>query len=152
LAYSAGAGYVTARKKDKDNFIFGRLGTQADKLGIATSTLTELMNAMPRAETQFKQACEGIVKQINTERITNKDLFWEYLSNADRGIDYDVRKDVYDMASTISLDEFEAFFNQHIKGKNNTYMVLGRKSDLDKNALLQLGKVNELALEDIFGY
>lgn len=152
LAYSAGAGYVTARKKDKDNFIFGRLGTQADKLGIATSTLTELMNAMPRAETQFKQACEGIVKQINTERITNKDLFWEYLSNADRGIDYDVRKDVYDMASTISLDEFEAFFNQHIKGKNYTYMVLGRKSDLDKNALSQLGKVNELALEDIFGY
>ncbi|WP_439184668.1 M16 family metallopeptidase [Carboxylicivirga taeanensis] len=152
LAYSAGAGYVTARKKDKENFIYGRLGTQADKLGIATSTLTELMNEMPRAERQFNQACEGIVKQINTERITNKDLFWEYLTNADRGIDYDIREDVYDKARTISLDEFETFFNEHIKGKNYTYMVLGRKSDLDKKALSQLGKVNELALEDIFGY
>ncbi|MBR8537343.1 insulinase family protein [Carboxylicivirga sediminis] len=152
LAYSAGAGYVTARKADKDNFIYGRLGTQADKLSIATSTLTELMNEMPRAEMQFKQACEGIVKQINTERITNKDMFWEYLSNNDRGIDYDVRKDVYEKAKVISLDDFESFFNEHIKGKNYTYMVLGRKSDLDKKALSQLGKVNELALEDIFGY
>jgi len=152
LAYSAGAGYVTASKKNKDNFIYGNLGTQADKLSIATSTLTELMNEMPRAETQFKQACEGIVKQLNTERITNKELFWEYLSNADRGIDYDLRKDIYTKASEISLDEFESFFNDHIKGKNYTYMVLGRKSDLDKKALAKLGKINELALEDIFGY
>ena len=152
LAYSAGAGYVTASKKNKDNFIYGNLGTQADKLSIATSTLTELMNEMPRAETQFKQACEGIVKQLNTERITNKELFWEYLSNADRGIEYDLRKDIYTKASEISLDEFENFFNDHIKGKNYTYMVLGRKSDLDKKALAKLGKINELALEDIFGY
>ncbi len=152
LAYSAGAGYIDARKQGKDNFIYGRLGTQADKLSIATSTLTELMNEMPRAEMQFKQACEGIVKQINTERITNKDLFWEYLSNADRGIDYDIRKDIYNKANTITLDEFETFFNEHIKGKNYTYMVLGRKSDLDKKALSQLGKVNELSMEEIFGY
>ncbi|WP_430809409.1 MULTISPECIES: M16 family metallopeptidase [unclassified Carboxylicivirga] len=152
LAYSAGAGYINASKHNKDNFIYGRLGTQADKLGIATATLKELMNEMPRAETQFKQACEGIVKQLNTERITNKDLFWEYLSNADRGIDYDVREDIYKKAENISLDEFETFFNEHIKGKNYTYMVLGRKSDLDKKALASLGKVHELALEDIFGY
>ena len=152
LAYSAGAGYVNASKKEKDNFIYGNLGTQADKLSIATATLTQLMNEMPRAETQFKQACEGIVKQINTERITNKDMFWEYLSNADRGIDYDVRKNVYEKAGNISLDEFEKFFNEHIKGKHYTYMVLGRKSDLDKKALSKLGKVHELALEDIFGY
>jgi len=152
LAYSAGAGYVNARYADKNNFIYGNLGTQADKLSIATSTLTELMNDMPKAETQFKQACEGIVKQINTQRITNKDLFWEYLDNKDRGIDYDVRKDIYAKANAITLDEFEAFFNKHIKGKKYTYMILGRKADLDKNALTQLGKVNELALEDIFGY
>ncbi|TRX66141.1 pitrilysin family protein [Carboxylicivirga sp. M1479] len=152
LAYSAGAGYVTASKKNKDNFIYGNLGTQADKLSIATSTLTELMNEMPRAEMQFSQACEGIVKQINTERITNKDLFWEYMSNNDRGIDYDIRKDVYNKAQSITLDDFESFFNEHIKGKNFTYMVLGRKGDLDKKALSKLGKVNELALEDIFGY
>lgn len=152
LAYSAGAGYVNARYADKNNFLYGNLGTQADKLSIATSTLTELMNEMPRAETQFNQACEGIVKQINTERITNKDLFWEYLSNKDRGIDYDIRKDIYAKANAISLDEFEQFFNEHIKGKKYTYMVLGRKSDLDQKALTQLGKVHELALEDIFGY
>ncbi|MCT4587699.1 MAG: insulinase family protein [Carboxylicivirga sp.] len=152
LAYSAGAGYINASQKDKDNFIYGRLGTQADKLSIATSTLTELMNEMPRAEMQFQQACDGIVKQINTERITNKELFWEYMSNADRGLDYDLRQDVYTKAQSITLDEFETFFNDHIKGKNYTYMVLGRKSDLDKKALAKLGKVHELALEDIFGY
>lgn len=152
LAYSAGAGYVNARYAGKDNFIYGNLGTQADKLSIATETLTELMNEMPRAETQFNQACEGIVKQLNTERITNKQMFWSYMNNKDRGFDYDIRKDVYEKANSITLDEFEQFFNEHIKGKNYTYMVLGRKADLDKNALNKLGKVHEVALEDIFGY
>ncbi len=152
LAYSAGAGYMSARKKDENNILYGQLGTQADKLGIATSTLMDLMNAMPRAETQFNQACEGIVKQLNTERITNKELFWEYMRNNDRGIAYDIRKDVYQKAKSITLDEFEKFFNEHISGKQYTYMVLGRKADLDKKALAKLGKVSELALEDVFGY
>ena len=152
MAYSAYAGYRPARYQGESNYLMGSLGTQADKLGIATSTLMELMNEMPRAETQFQQACDGIVKQMNTDRITNKRIFWEYLRNQDRGIDYDVRKDVYEKAKTITLDEFEKFFNEHISGKQYTYMVLGRKSDLDKKALSKLGKVHELALEDVFGY
>ena len=152
LAYSAYAGYRPARYQGESNYLMGSLGTQADKLGIATSTLMDLMNEMPRAETQFQQACEGIVKQMNTDRITNKRIFWEYLRNQDRGIDYDVRKEVYEKAKTITLDEFEKFFNEHISGKQYTYMVLGRKADLDKKALSQLGKVHELALEDVFGY
>ncbi|TAJ12876.1 insulinase family protein [Marinilabiliaceae bacterium JC017] len=152
LAYTAYSSYITADKKAENNILYAFIGTQADKLGIATSTLMDLMNEMPHAEAQYQQSCDGIVKQINTQRITNKDLFWEYLRNADRGIDYDIRKDIYEKAQHLDIKEFNKFFEEHISNKNYTFMVLGRKSDLNKKALNKLGKVHELGLNDVFGY
>ena len=107
---------------------------------------------MPRAERQYQQACEAIVKKINTERITRENIFWTWQQNMDRGLDYDIRKDEYEAAKTMTLEEFEQFFDAKIKGQNFTYLVLGKKDQLDKKALKSLGKIEELSLEEIFGY
>jgi zinc protease len=93
LAYSAYSGYSVANKPGRLNTIIGFLGTQSDKLPIATETLIELMNKMPKATNQYDMARESIVKKINTERITKDRIFWTWLRNMDRGIDYDIRKD-----------------------------------------------------------
>lgn len=152
LAYSAYSSYRLAGKAGRQNTLMGYVGTQSDKLPIATETLLDLLNNMPKAERQYEQACEAIVKKINTERITKENIFWTWQSNMDRGLDYDIRKDEYAAAKTMTLDEFEKFFDSKIKGQNFTYLVLGKKDKLDKKALKSLGKVEELSLEEIFGY
>ncbi|MFA9392657.1 MAG: M16 family metallopeptidase [Prolixibacteraceae bacterium] len=152
LAYSAYAGYRLANKEGRQNTLLGYLGTQSDKLPIATETLINLLNKMPRAEQQYNGACEAIVKKINTERITKENIFWTWQKNMDRGLDYDIRKDEYEAAKTMKIDEFEQFFNSKIKGQNFTYLILGKKDMLDKKALNSLGTVEDLSLEEIFGY
>ena len=152
LAYSAFAAYAVARKPDKYNFIYAFVGTQADKLSDATEAMLALMNDMPKAEKQFELAKQSTIKKINTERIIKSNIFWTYMSNMDRGVDYDTRKDVYNLAQTMTLDEMEAFFNDHIKGKKYTYLVMGNKNDLDFNVLKEIGLVQELTLEEIFNY
>jgi predicted Zn-dependent peptidase len=152
LAYSAFSSYRIAEKPGRLNTLIGYVGTQADKLPIATATLVDLLSEMPRAEDQYNLARESIVKKINTERITKEQIFWTWQTNMDRGIDYDIRKDVYEAAKAMTIGEFETFFNENIKGQDFTYMVLGKKDNLDKKALKKLGNVEELSLEELFGY
>jgi predicted Zn-dependent peptidase len=152
LAYSAYSGYNMAEKPGRLNSLIGYLGTQSDKLPIATETLIELMNEMPMAKDQYDMARESIVKKINSERITKDRIFWTWLSNQDKGIGYDIRKDEYEAAKTMDIDQFASFFDQHIKGQKFTYLILGKKDKLDKNALKSLGEVEELSLDELFGY
>lgn len=152
LAYSAFAGYRVADKPNRRNTLIGYLGTQSDKIPIATETLIDLLNNMPKAEQQYDNAREAIVKKINTERITKENIFWTWQYNKDRGIDYDIRKDEYEAAKTLTMDEFEQFFNTEIKGQNFNYLVFGKKDKLDRLSLEKLGAVEELSLKELFGY
>jgi predicted Zn-dependent peptidase len=152
LAYSAFSGYEIADKPDRLNTLIGYLGTQSDKLPLATDALMQLMNKMPKAKNQYDMSRESIIKKINSERITKEQIFWTWQRNMDRGINYDIRKDVYEAAKTMSIDDFEKFFNSHIKGQNFTFLILGKKDKLDQKALQSLGEVKELNLEDLFGY
>lgn len=152
LAYTAFASYRMASKPNRRNSLMGYLGTQSDKLPIATETLIDLLNNMPKAEKQYSTACEAIVKKINTERIIKENIFWTWQNNLDRGIDYDIRKDEYQAANTMTIDEFEQFFNTKIKGQKYTYLVFGKKDKLDQKALSKLGDVEELSLTELFGY
>lgn len=153
LAYSAFSAFSTPSDPKKNNIVYGFVGTQADKLETATTAMLELMDDMPEADIQFELAKESIIKKINTERIIKDRIFWTYIGNADRGIDYDIRKDVYDYAQTITLDNFrDDFFNEYIKGLNYNFMILGDKEALDMKSLSKIGETKTLTLEEIFNY
>ncbi len=153
LAYSAFSAFSIPSDPDQNNTIYGFVGTQADKLEIATSAMLELMNDMPVARAQFDLAKASIIKKINTERIIKSSIFWNYLRNQDRGIDYDIRKDVYDYAQAVSIDDFKnQFFDEYIKGLKYNFMILGNKEALDMESLAKIGQTKVLSLEEIFNY
>ena len=152
LAYSAFAAFSVPARLGESHFVYGYVGTQADKLKIATDAMLDLMNDMPKAEKQFNLAKESIMKKIETERITKQDIYFTYLENLERGVDYDTRKDVYEAMKTISMNDLDAFFNKHVAGKNYTFLILGKRDNLDMKVLSELGEVQELTLEEIFSY
>lgn len=152
LAYSAFAGIFRAAKKNDPNYIFTFIGTQADKLGTATDAMLELMNNMPKAQIQFDASREAIMRKIETTRIIKSGKFWTYLSNLDKGITYDTRKDTYEKMQSLTMEEFEQFFNQRIKDKKYNFLILANKKSLDKKQLSKIGAVQELSLEELFNY
>jgi hypothetical protein len=50
------------------------------------------------------------------------------------------------------MDEFSKFFDEQIKDKNYTFLIIGDKEEVDMNVLKKLGTVKELTLEEIFNY
>lgn len=152
LAYSARANYANATKNDLYNYVRANIGTQANKLPQAVEAMNELMNNMPKAPNQFENSKQAALKQIATKRYTKSNIFFYWLSLQDRGLNYDINKDIYTQTSTLTLDQLNDFFNQHIKGQKYNVGLIGNKANLDWPSVQKLGQVKELTLEDLFNY
>jgi len=152
LAYSAYAYYMNAAKADKHNYVMAYVGTQANKLGQAVDAMMELMNDMPQGESQFQNAKNTVLKNIATQRYTKAQIFNYWLSLKEKGLDYDINKDIYNQVEKMQMTDLVNYFNKYVKGKTFNVGLLGKKENLDWEAVKKMGKVKELSLEDLFGY
>ena len=152
LAYSVSSLYRNPDSKDKHHYIVSYIGTQSDKLGEALTGFDDLLNNIPMSEITFNSAKDGVVKSIETERILRSAVITSYLNNKRLGVDYDLRKDVYEGVKGYTSNDVKGFNEKYVKGKKNVYLVIGDKSKLDFKLLEKYGKVEELTLEQVFGY
>lgn len=152
LAYSAYCFYSNAGQIGKYNYVNAYVGTQANKLPQAVEAMKELMTNMPKAENQFLNSRNAALKQIATQRYTKAGIFFYWLNLQDKAIDYDINKDIYTKTKTMTIGDLENFFTQHIKGKEFNVGLIGKKENLDWEAVQKFGEVQELSLEELFGY
>jgi len=152
LAYSAYTFYSNASKANEYNYVNAYIGTQANKLPEAVDAVMHLLTEMPKAENQFLNSRNAALKQMATRRYTKSSIFFYWLSLQDRGIDYDINKDIYEETQKISLNDLENFFNNRIKGKKFNVGLIGDKANLDWEAVKKMGVIQELTLEELFGY
>jgi zinc protease len=152
LAYSAFAFYGTADKKEGNDFFYGYVGTQADKQVESMKSLNELLHNFPRTEGGFEVAKSAITNRIESARITKTGILFDYLNAQRKGIDHDIRKDVYEQAQKLTLDDIQKFHEQYLAKANYNVVVLGNKEKLNLNDLQKYGKLQQLTLDEIFGY
>ena len=152
LAYSAWANYMRPSKKEDSFYIYGVVYTQANKMMDAIGAMNGLLSKMVVDEKSFVIARESVLKSIQTERIIKTNLFWTWLQNKKLGIDYDIRKDYYENAQKVTINDVQQFFNERLKDKKYTYIIVGNKKDANLTGLKGFGPVNELTLKDIFNY
>jgi len=152
LAYSAYSAYTIPKEPGLHHYMYAYVGTQNNKLKDAVTAVQELLNNMPQSDQQFNAARESVLKNIESNRITKEDIFWDYLSAQKRGIDYDIRKDIYRVAQHADMQGMQHFFDQHVAGKKYIYCVIGNKDLMDMDFLKSLGNYQELNLEELFNY
>lgn len=152
LAYSAFSSFSIPRNQKESHYVSAYIGTQANKLNDAVAAMKNLMNNMPEAQNQFEGAKDAALKKIESERIVGENIFWSYERAKELGLNYDIRKDVYQELPGLQMHDLKAFFEQYIHNKTYTYLVIGNKKSVDKKSLEQLGKLRELNLKEIFNY
>lgn len=152
LAYSAWAGYQAPSRKDKPYNYLLQIATQNDKLGDALTAFDEIINTLPKSESAFELAKLGLESRLRTERILNDEIAFTYINNKDKGLDHDLRKDIYEALPTATLDKIVDFQKANVAGRTYYYGILAKPENIDIEALKKLGKVVILTQEDIFGY
>lgn len=153
LAYAAYAYVGSPSKADESHYVVAYIGTQNNKLGQAMDAMTELMSAIPDGtEDMFEESRTSAMKKIESDRMIKSRIYWNFRGLQDKGIDYDIRKDIYEKLGTMTMDEMKDYFNSNIANRNYVYCVIGKKSEMDMSVLKKLGPVKELTLEQVFGY
>lgn len=152
LAYSAFGNYSIPQKKDESHYVFAFVGTQADKLPTAVDKMTELLNDLPEAQAQFDMSQQSLIKRLESDWTTNDKVYWAYQTALKRGLNYDIKKEIYEKAKNIKYAEVKSFFNANVSHRQYVYLVVGNKGDIDMNALAKMGEIKELSLTEVFGY
>ncbi|MCB2379224.1 insulinase family protein [Hymenobacter sp. BT635] len=152
LAYSASSRYANADKLGRSNYNLSYIGTQSDKLGEAMAGMETLLNDLPVAEANLQIAKQSIRNSIATERITKSDILFSYERAKRLGLDYDLRRDVYEQTQNMSFDDLKKFQQAKVKGQSQTILVIGSKDRLNFKELAKYGQVQQLTLKEIFGY
>ena len=152
LAYSASVNYVHPRDLKKHNYVNTYIGTQANKLGQAVEAMSDLMKNLPQQQAQFSNARNSTLKQISSQRVTKRNIYYTYLAMQKLGVNYDIRKDLYNEVQNLDLNQLTNFYNQKVKPVTYNTAVIGKKENLDMNAISKLGEFTEVSLEEIFGY
>ncbi len=152
LAYSAYSVFTSPDRIDKSHYVRAYIGAQVDKLPEACDAMLALMNEMPHSEIQFEAARDAALKQIESSRITRQSIFWNYRTAQRRGLDYDIRRENYEVLQNMNFEQLNAFFEQFIAGSEYNYLVIGNENLMDFEVLEQLGPLQKLTHVDLFGY
>ncbi len=152
LAYSAYVSYAANSELHHPDYITTYIGTQPDKLQIAVDTLTELMDELPEVPAQFENARNAALKQIASARVTRTNIFFNTLRLKKLNIYHDFRKDIYQQIEKLTFEDVKEFYNNYIKSVHFNTAIIGKKENLNMNAVSQMGTFKEVTLKDIFGH
>ncbi len=152
LAYSSYSYFQTPSRKDIPFYNIAYVGTQADKIHEAIQAMNELLNNMPKTEISFNAAKNNLKTAIESERIIKSDILFQYENALKLGLNYDIRKTVYEQLNSIDLNKVAEFARKYIQNKPYTYIILGSKDKINLKSLEKYGNVTELSMEQIFGY
>lgn len=152
LAYGTFAFYQEPSKKQDKYSMIGYIGCQADKMNEAITGMNELLNTMPESEKLLQTSKESIKSTIETERYTEDAVINQYLADKRKGLDRDIRKDVYENFQKVNFASLQQFAKENISGKPYTYCIVASEKKIKLEDLAKYGEVKKLSLEEIFGY
>lgn len=153
LAYSAQSSFVIPSDTTEYMYNYSYIATQNDKVVDALTAFDSLFNAMPVSQAAFDLAKEGAKSSIAANRVTKMAVLDYYLSTRKIGVDYDYRRDFYNLIDGFTMTDVQKFNEKYVKNQPKTYMILATEGEVDLDEIGQkFGPVKKLTLEEIFGY
>ncbi|MBQ9192115.1 MAG: insulinase family protein [Bacteroidales bacterium] len=152
LAYSAGARLTTPSYRGDTYAFRATIASQNDKLRKAVEGFDEIIEDLPQAPENLEIAKAAILGKLRTQRTTGASVFYSYLTAQELGLTEPREKQVYEKVGALTMDDLLATHAKWIKDRTYVYAILGDPSDLDLDFLKTLGPVQQVTLEEIFGY
>ncbi|MCF8448651.1 MAG: insulinase family protein [Taibaiella sp.] len=152
LAYSTNAYAAAPEKREDPYFVSAYVGCQADKFSESVTAMNELLNDLPAVENNLQTAKSSLKKEIETERITQDNIIYNYLDAERKGLTEDIRKIIYQSADKLSYADLRNFHGNYMSGKPYTYCIVASEKKMNMEDVKKIGVVKKLSLEEIFGY
>jgi len=114
--------------------------------------MNELLNELPSVENNLAAARMGLKKDIETERVTQDGIIYNFLEAEEKGLSEDIRKSVYQAADKVGYAQLKQFHSEFMANKPYTYCVVASQAKINMADVEKCGTVKKLTLNEIFGY
>ncbi len=151
LAYSSSASYIRPSRLTDSEYFQTSIITQNDKMTDCIREFATLLDSVPRRETAFELAKQGLQKSLATTRTTRFKQLTYYLAAQRLGLTESLYETMYRQLPAITLQQLMDFARERISHKSYRYIILGDENQLDMPALEKIGPVRRLTTEQIFG-
>ncbi len=150
LAYTAGASFGSAVRKDTPVQFRGYVGTQADKTSDAIEVFMELLKDMPDKEDRI----ETIRKYLAYGAISSQPSFRRvipYVNDMKRlGYTQPPAQVFQQRYNSLAYSDIRAFYEQEVKDKPTVIVVVGDKKKVDVKSLEGYGKLTIVKEKELF--
>jgi predicted Zn-dependent peptidase len=79
-------------------------------------------------------------------------LLLSYESARKLGLNYDIRKTIFDKVQTMTFADVQKFQQTYVKPLPLSLLIVGKKDLLDNKIIEKYGQVKYLSLKEVFGY
>lgn len=152
LAYSAAARYNIPSDRRDPCHAWTYIISQNDKMPDCLRVFHEILDTIPQSQAAFELAKQSLTKHIAAQRFTKTSIIFAYLNDKKRGIDYDMRRNIYEALPSITLSDLVKFEKENMANKPWRYLILGDEKNLDIKALEKIAPIRRVSTEEIFGY
>jgi len=131
LAFSVASKYFEPEIPSEPFVNYSYIATQNGKVADAVFAFDSLFNNIPVSENSFMLAKDAAINKIRNERISEKDMLWNYLQSQKMGYQDDIRKFYWDSFPDIDLDDIIKFSKDYIQQKPRTIIILGNEDEIN---------------------
>ena len=135
MAYTAYGVDRTAQLPGKECFFYGYVGTQSDKVVDAISTYMDILTDMPKDSTNMEALRAALKQASQTAKpsMRSKAAAYEYWKRI--GYTDDPAKINAAAIENLSFNDIEKFYEENIKGKPITIVLMGDPKKIDLKAI-----------------
>lgn len=150
MAYTT-YGYISRPPvPNKPTYFLGFIGTQADKTADAIKLYMKLLTEMPL----YPERIDNVKSYIRELMLSNKPSFrsasftfeeWKQI-----GYNEDPAKVNMEKLNNLTFNDIVNFYNENIKGKPISIVIMGNAKEIDLKALKEIGKVKKISAGKLF--
>lgn len=152
FAYTANSNYIYPTYDKETSFLYGYIGTQADKVNDAIEEFVKLISDMPQHPDRIQNVKNylALSNLSTTPSVRSKSQLVSHW--LDQGYTQDPRIDLLKGYQDMSFDKIMDFYGKHIKGRPISIAIVVNTKSIDKERLKKFGKIIEVKTSDIFKY
>lgn len=150
LGYSASASYLFYYLNSAPGFLYGSLGTQADKTVEAITAMRDLMLQLPQKPEKFETAKEAAINSQRSSYISFRNIPEQVHNWMKEGKTTDPRPDFLDFLQTLTLDDINIFYNKSVNNNPLSIAFVGDIRKVNKKELSPFGKIRKVKFSQVY--
>lgn len=150
LAYSTSGGLEKPYRILEPYTVMATVGTQADKLHDAITSMQELLTTLPRIDPALQGAKSSIRTRLATERRTRMGIIDSYVSSRRFGLSTDQAEYTWKHLPDLTFEDVADVYAKGMSNRPYVLVVMGSSKSIDVRSLEKYGHVHTVTVDELF--